>query len=98
MTPSPSSELSTRARSLLERDGHRHEINGDYAGRELILSGLTLSESEHGIITVELSYTGKIIYMEGSSGTIIRTSPDNILEGAIDALRQYMILEDMADV
>jgi len=98
MMRSLSNELSTRARALLERDGHKSVVHGADLGGELKLATLTLWTDERGTLCVEQTYTHKTIYMESPNRTVIRTSPDNILKRAIDELRQNMILEDMADV
>lgn len=98
MMRSLSNELSFRARALIKRDGHEGKLQGHSLGSDLTLSTLSLWTDENGTLCVEQRYTHKVLYMESPNGTIMRTSPDNILERTLDELRQLMILEDMADV
>ena len=96
MMRSISNELSVRARALLKRDGHISLIH--FRESELRLSTLTLWVDVDGVLVVEQNYTHGTLYTESPTGVILTTSPDNILERAIDELRQRMVLEDLSDV
>jgi len=98
MLRSLSNELSTRARALLKRDGHRSKIRAHTYGSDLTLPTLALWTDEHGTLCVEQRYTNKVLYVESPNAGVLRTSPDNILERVIDELRQQMVLEDLSDV
>jgi hypothetical protein len=94
-----SNELSRRARTLLERDGHPSVVNGVVLGRDLQLLELLLIVDEKGTLTVETNTrTTVMVYMESPNGAILHTSPDDVLEGAIHYLSKYMVLDDMANV
>ncbi len=97
MMRSLSNELSTRARALLNRDGHESAIHLQPSGCDLSLPTLDLWSDDQGTLCVEQRFTKKVIYMESPNGSILKSSPDNILERAIDELRQRMVLEDLAD-
>ena len=92
MMRSLSNELSRRARYLTARDGMRWII-----GQELELPELQITISNAGTLVIERS-DDKLIYEESPTGVIIRTSPTDELEEAIDILRKYMVLDDMAEV
>jgi hypothetical protein len=98
MMRSLSNELATRARALLKRDGHSSSPYGNRLGADLSLVTLEIWSDDHGTLCVEQKYTKKTLYMESPNGSILKTSPDNILERVIDELRQRMVLEDLSDV
>ena len=100
MMRSLSNELSQRARHLLETRGRRgsKHLNWENLVHELVLPELTLDASVQNTLMIEETVSGKMIYMESPNGTIIRTSPDEDLERAIEILRKHMVLDDLGSV
>ena len=99
MTRSLTIELSHRARALLARDGRDAIVGGIHLGRDLTLLELYLVVDQQGTLTVEANaLLGDVIYMENPNRTPIRTSPNDVLEEAIDVLGRHLVLEDLADV
>lgn len=101
MMRSISNELSRRARYLCERDGYCHEIvNGGPAYQALVLPEIKLDVDEDNTLTirrqnVHYSSDGYYVLMEGPIGTLIETSPDDVLEWALAILRRHMVLEEL---
>lgn len=94
-----SEELARRARRLLNCP--RKESSSPAPSvllNELVLPGLILDASVQGTLMIEMEPSGKVIYMESPNGTVIRTSPAEDLEAAIEILKRHMVLDDLADV
>jgi hypothetical protein len=92
-------ELSERARRLAERDGYCHEIVNDGPTYQVLLTPeLNIYISKAGVLTIQDNVTAETVYVEGTTGNLVATSPDKALERALRLLQQRMILDDLADV
>jgi hypothetical protein len=92
-------ELSRRAKLLAKRDGHIHELyDGMSTAHVLVMGELVIYLFDTGQLNVQTNVQpSKMLYGESVSGLAVETSPDDVLQGAVDYLKRYMILDDLAD-
>jgi hypothetical protein len=94
-----SNELSQRARAIARRDGYYHDDRFISTGQQYVDTGvLMISVDDLDVLRVQDSLTTETIMVEGPIGTLIETSPDEVLDRALAHLRQRMVLEDLSDV
>lgn len=97
-----SNDLARRARFLAHRDGYRHEmVNDGPVFQVLVIEGMSISVDEENVLRIRRKdddWDAPDILIEGPIGTLIETSPDEVLEAAIEKLQPYMVLDDLADL
>jgi len=99
MMRSLSNDLSARARFLAERDGRSIYLQGIAVALEVELPEFTIHIDPPGTLHVETwPPFVQSLYMEAPNGSILCTSPDEVLQGVIDVLKKHMILDDLASV
>ena len=93
-------ELVRRAKVLAKRDGYIHDMfDGSYFSHVLVLKDYTIYLNEYGQLNVETNTRPSVMILGVTvSGLAIETSTDDVLGGAIDYLKRYTVLEDLADV
>ena len=94
-----SNEISWRARAVADRDGYYHDDRFISTGQQYVDTGvLMISVDDLSVLRVQDSLTTETVMVEGPIGVLIETSPDEVLETALDHLRSLMVLDDLADV
>lgn len=96
-----SNELSRVARFLAFRDGYVHEIaNAGPTYQVLVLrdDDLQIDVDEDNTLRIQSNVAYQTIMLEGPIGTLIETSPDEVLEATLEKLRKYTVLDDLAQI
>lgn len=96
-----SNELARKARYLAERDGYLHEIVNDGPSFHVLCTDMVEISVGLDDNVLHINWRHKshaTILTEGPIGTLVETSPDDVLEAVLEHLRKRTVLEDLSDV
>lgn len=82
--------LGKRGREILRKKSS--ELSG-----EVQLTELSIMSSQ-GDLMIERTSDYRMVYMESPNGHVLRTSLEDELAWALDAINRALVLEDLADV
>lgn len=91
-------ELNRRARRILAGPGVKKDFPGVSLEREIRVEGYLLALTNGGTMMVEDMRTRVVVYVNYPSVSADADGEDHEVTAALNAIRQHMVLEDLADV